>query len=118
MQTNLINEFTVDSANVRKEGDFLYANYEYRTSHIVNTDGNIKIVPECKKYEFKTNTKIPKVGLMLIGWGGNNGTTLTAVSQFSYLFFINHFFNSNLKSSFFFSFLFLYFIFLGKNRQC
>ena len=26
---------------------------------------------------FKTQLKVPKVGLMLVGWGGNNGTTLT-----------------------------------------
>lgn len=73
----LTNEFSVDSANVRTEGDFLYAKYDYHTSHIVNADGKIKIVPETKKYEFKTNTKVPKTGVMLIGWGGNNGTTLT-----------------------------------------
>lgn len=29
-----------------------------------------------EKYKFMTNTKIGKVGLMLIGMGGNNGTTI------------------------------------------
>lgn len=26
----------------------------------------------------RTKSKVPKVGLMLVGWGGNNGTTITA----------------------------------------
>lgn len=26
---------------------------------------------------FKTDRKVPKTGLMLVGWGGNNGTTVT-----------------------------------------
>jgi len=29
------------------------------------------------KLEFITQRKVPKVGLMLVGWGGNNGTTVT-----------------------------------------
>jgi myo-inositol-1-phosphate synthase len=28
-------------------------------------------------YTFKTNTKVPKLGIMLVGLGGNNGTTFT-----------------------------------------
>lgn len=27
---------------------------------------------------FKTQVKVPKVGVMLVGWGGNNGSTVTA----------------------------------------
>ena len=27
---------------------------------------------------FRTESKVPKVGLMLVGWGGNNGSTVTA----------------------------------------
>jgi len=30
------------------------------------------------QHEIETETKIPKLGLMLVGWGGNNGSTLTA----------------------------------------
>ncbi len=29
-----------------------------------------------QKYKFKTNVQIGRVGLMLVGMGGNNGTTL------------------------------------------
>lgn len=26
----------------------------------------------------KTDIKVPKLGVMMVGWGGNNGTTVTA----------------------------------------
>jgi myo-inositol-1-phosphate synthase len=34
--------------------------------------------PKTVEYQFRTQRKVPKVGLMLVGWGGNNGTTTTA----------------------------------------
>lgn len=27
---------------------------------------------------FRTERKVPRLGVMLVGWGGNNGTTVTA----------------------------------------
>lgn len=36
------------------------------------------IEPKAINYTFKTDMKIPKLGLMLVGWGGNNGSTITA----------------------------------------
>ena len=41
-------------------------------------DGKVIVRPLEHHYEFKTNLKIQKTGVMLIGWGGNNGTTVTA----------------------------------------
>lgn len=38
----------------------------------------LKVVPESKKLLIRTEIKLPKLGLMLVGWGGNNGTTITA----------------------------------------
>jgi myo-inositol-1-phosphate synthase len=35
-------------------------------------------MPKKEVYTFKTQRKVPKTGLMLVGWGGNNGTTTTA----------------------------------------
>lgn len=37
-----------------------------------------QVVPKKEAYTFKTQRKVPKTGLMLVGWGGNNGTTTTA----------------------------------------
>lgn len=27
---------------------------------------------------FRTERRVPRLGVMLVGWGGNNGTTVTA----------------------------------------
>lgn len=35
-------------------------------------------MPQCQSLKIQTDRKLPKLGLMLIGWGGNNGSTLTA----------------------------------------
>lgn len=37
-----------------------------------------QLVTECKKFEFQVDSSVPNTGLMLVGWGGNNGTTVTA----------------------------------------
>ena len=34
--------------------------------------------PKTVEYQFRTSRKVPKLGLMLCGWGGNNGSTTTA----------------------------------------
>lgn len=37
-----------------------------------------QVTPKRQLFTFKTERKVPKTGLMLVGWGGNNGTTVTA----------------------------------------
>lgn len=34
--------------------------------------------PVTTSYQFRTQRHVPRTGLMLVGWGGNNGSTLTA----------------------------------------
>ena len=34
--------------------------------------------PEVKSYSFKTELTVPKVGVMIVGLGGNNGSTAFA----------------------------------------
>jgi len=43
---------------------------------IEDADGNMK--PCERKHDIKVDQKIPKLGIMLVGWGGNNGSTFTA----------------------------------------
>lgn len=31
--------------------------------------------------KIRTDRKVPKLGVMLVGWGGNNGSTLTAAIE-------------------------------------
>jgi myo-inositol-1-phosphate synthase len=71
--------FTVDSPNVAYTDNEILSNYTYRTTS-VSLSGNGKMIatPKETKYDFKTTRKVPKVGVMLVGWGGNNGSTITA----------------------------------------
>ena len=73
----LANTFNVEAKNVEQKGSEIYSTYTYETSKVVSNDKGITIVPYSKKIEFKTDTKIPKLGVMIVGWGGNNGTTVT-----------------------------------------
>jgi myo-inositol-1-phosphate synthase len=37
-----------------------------------------QVIPKVERLVFRTQRRVPKTGLLLVGWGGNNGTTLTA----------------------------------------
>lgn len=71
--------FVVDSPNVVYSDSEIKSKYTYRTTS-VRTDGNGNLVATPKQlvYDFKVDRKVPKVGMMLVGWGGNNGSTVTA----------------------------------------
>lgn len=34
--------------------------------------------PTTTRFTFHTSRQVPRLGVMLVGWGGNNGSTLTA----------------------------------------
>ena len=71
--------FTVNSPNVEYTDDIIKSKYTYRTTDVTkNADGKFVAVPKETVYDFKVDRNIPKVGVMLVGWGGNNGTTVTA----------------------------------------
>lgn len=60
----------------------LSTTYTYENS-IVNEsqDGVYTVTPFTKNYEFNVDLKVPKVGLLLVGLGGNNGTTLVSAVE-------------------------------------
>jgi myo-inositol-1-phosphate synthase len=71
--------FTVTSPNVQYTDDEIKTKYTYRTTAVSQgADGKYVATPKETLYDFKVDRKIPKVGVMLVGWGGNNGTTVTA----------------------------------------
>ncbi|EME29619.1 myo-inositol-1-phosphate synthase [Galdieria sulphuraria] len=41
-------------------------------------DGSVEAIPKELLYEFCTKLKPSKLGIMQVGWGGNNGSTVTA----------------------------------------
>ncbi|KAI9823716.1 MAG: Myo-inositol-1-phosphate synthase [Thelocarpon impressellum] len=71
--------FTVASPNVVYTDAEIKSRYTYRTTSVAQgADGKIVATPKETVYDFKVDRKVGKVGMMLVGWGGNNGTTVTA----------------------------------------
>ncbi|XP_025795940.1 inositol-3-phosphate synthase 1 isoform X1 [Panicum hallii] len=79
-----VEKFRVESPGVRYGAGEIESEYRYDTTEVVPPgDGGAGWVvrPKSVTYHFKTSTSVPKLGccrVMLVGWGGNNGTTLTA----------------------------------------
>ncbi|KAF2011550.1 inositol-3-phosphate synthase [Aaosphaeria arxii CBS 175.79] len=71
--------FTVNSPNVKYSDSTIETKYTYRTTEVTkNANGKYVAAPKETLYDFKLERKVPKTGVMLVGWGGNNGTTVTA----------------------------------------
>lgn len=69
----------VDSERTVYTADHITAKFDYRAADVVHTpEGQVKVTPTVKPYEFRTVRKVQKTGLMMIGIGGNNGSTLCA----------------------------------------
>lgn len=66
--------FTVNSPNVTYTADEIVAKYDYTVTRV---EGNVA-TPVVEKYELKTKRAVPKLGVMIVGIGGNNGSTLVA----------------------------------------
>lgn len=76
-----IENFRVESPSVKYTGNEIHSVYNYETTELVHESRNGTyqwiVKPKTVTYEFKTDTTVPKLGVMLVGWGGNNGSTLT-----------------------------------------
>ncbi|TLS30921.1 hypothetical protein PpBr36_03042 [Pyricularia pennisetigena] len=71
--------FVVESPNVVYTEHEIRSKYTYRTTMVAKgDDGGYIARPKQTAYDFKVDRKVPKVGVMLVGWGGNNGSTVTA----------------------------------------
>jgi myo-inositol-1-phosphate synthase len=74
----LASSFQVNSPNVRYEDSTIVADYVYRNTEAAISSDKVVITPKETKYTFKTETKVPRLGVMIVGLGGNNGTTVVA----------------------------------------
>ena len=71
--------FTVNSPNVQYTDNEIKSRYAYHTTDITRTpDNKLVATPKATDYHFKVDRKVGKLGVMLVGWGGNNGSTVTA----------------------------------------
>jgi myo-inositol-1-phosphate synthase len=68
----------VNSPNVEYTGDEIVSHYCYRTNDVIQDGEHVTVTPRTTNITFRTAKRIPRVGLMMVGWGGNNGSTLTA----------------------------------------
>ncbi|KAF4530657.1 hypothetical protein B566_EDAN004896 [Ephemera danica] len=68
----------VESPNVRYTKDYIEADFDYHNTKVHYQGSRIVATPTTTRYQFRTRQHVPRMGLMLVGWGGNNGSTLTA----------------------------------------
>lgn len=65
--------YQVSSDKVNYSPSEVTSTYTYQSAKVVGST----VIPTEEKFEFKTDIRVPKLGLMLVGWGGNNGSTVT-----------------------------------------
>jgi myo-inositol-1-phosphate synthase len=69
----------VTSPDVVYANGVIESNYTYTQSRVhVTSSGSLDVKNEDHKVTFHTEIKVPKTGVMFVGWGGNNGSTVTA----------------------------------------
>lgn len=71
----------VDSPNVSYNGEHITVDYEYSTTSVKKIDNRLVVTPENVSLTIATDGHVPRLGLMLVGWGGNNGSTITAAFE-------------------------------------
>jgi myo-inositol-1-phosphate synthase len=68
----------VDSPNVQYTDDHIVSEYVYRRTFVHQSEGKVTVQPREDIFVIQTGRKVPKTGVMFVGWGGNNGSTVTA----------------------------------------
>jgi len=74
----LCHNLKVESENVSYGGDYIESRYQYQSTELEVQGDTLVAKPVTTEYQFRTKRKVPKLGVMLVGWGGNNGSTVTA----------------------------------------
>jgi len=74
-------QIKVNSPNVVYTADHIVSNYQYDTTVVdVDSHGVATITPVKQNITFKTASKAPRLGVLLVGLGGNNGSTVVAAT--------------------------------------
>lgn len=72
-------DFEVTSPNVRYTTARIDSVFQYDSTLVTREEnGAVRARPVTQTLQFRTERAVPKVGLMMVGWGGNNGSTVTA----------------------------------------
>lgn len=80
MASSLYSDSTIEvnAPNVTYTEDHIEAEYVYETTDVELKDNKVVATPLKETFHFKTERKVPRVGVMIVGLGGNNGTTVAA----------------------------------------
>eukprot|EP01133_Synstelium_polycarpum_P014246 gene14246-16813_t len=78
MSAQMYENFRVNSPNVQYTDETIISDYTYHTTKTSVVNNELVIEPVSAKYTFKTERKVPKMGCMIVGLGGNNGSTVVA----------------------------------------
>lgn len=70
-------ELEVNSPNVSYSDEYITAKYLYNMNNVEQKGNKVSVTPSSHRYIFRTKRKVPRHGVMLVGWGGNNGSTVT-----------------------------------------
>uniref|UniRef100_A0A671LXL5 inositol-3-phosphate synthase n=1 Tax=Sinocyclocheilus anshuiensis TaxID=1608454 RepID=A0A671LXL5_9TELE len=68
----------INSADVKYTEKHIESRYCYHTASVRRDGDTFTVTPSSTEFIFRTERKVPRLGVMLVGWGGNNGTTVTA----------------------------------------
>ncbi|CAF4257971.1 unnamed protein product [Rotaria sp. Silwood2] len=74
-------DYTIQVAgrNTVYSNEFIESKYLYEMNHceVDHQAKEVKIIPRKYQYDFRTKRQVQRTGVMLVGWGGNNGSTVT-----------------------------------------
>ncbi|XP_050067163.1 inositol-3-phosphate synthase [Anopheles maculipalpis] len=75
-------QLKVLSPSVHYTDEHIEVDYQYQTTTVVSSGpSGYTVKPETTELNIRTERHVPRMGLMLVGWGGNNGSTLTAALE-------------------------------------
>jgi myo-inositol-1-phosphate synthase len=77
-QRGIDSKTTLRSSAASYTDTHILSDYTYHSNTAVLNNDVLIVTPQKRRYKFSTCRHIPKHGLMMVGWGGNNGSTTTA----------------------------------------
>ncbi|CAH2218632.1 jg13602 [Pararge aegeria aegeria] len=75
---NPTSNITVASPNIKYTEDYIFSEYDYEETLVTKCERELVAKPYRTSLSIRTGRKVGKLGVMLVGWGGNNGSTFTA----------------------------------------
>lgn len=68
----------VKNTKVKYTDEEIISDYTYHKISVDLEKDRVVATPQQYRYMFKTKRRVPRSGVLLVGWGGNNGSTVTA----------------------------------------